>query len=91
MGQYMTISKTFGSMKLCQSFFEKFPDKKVQLPEDITQVPDLIIYLAKGEHEKDRISYVRIPAKDIVSNGQRNSMSIYNLKADLTLNNINKD
>lgn len=28
---------------------EKLPDKKVQFPEEQTQIPDLIIYLAKGE------------------------------------------
>lgn len=61
------------------------------MPEDITQIPDLIIYLAKGQKQKDRISYVRIPAQNIISSSQLNPMTIYNLKADLTLNNIKKD
>lgn len=61
------------------------------MPEDITQIPDLIIYLAKGQKQKDRISYFRIPAQNIISSSQLNPMTIYNLKADLTLNNIKKD
>lgn len=28
---------------------ETIPDKKVQFPEDPTQIPDLIIYFARGE------------------------------------------
>ena len=45
---------------------ETIQDKKVQLPEDITQIPDLIVYFAKGKKEKDRAAYMRKAGKSLV-------------------------
>lgn len=38
-------------------------DKKVQFPEDSSQVPDIIIYFCDGPEEKNRMCYTRIKAK----------------------------
>jgi hypothetical protein len=87
-GQYMIVSKSFGETKGNSiTFLERLADKKVQFPENQSQIPDLIFYLARGEQEKDRISYVRIPAKTIISSNLSKPMAIYCLKADLTLQN----
>lgn len=88
----MLVSRSFGQLvNKSNSFMEKLPDKKVQFPEEQTQIPDLIIYLAKGEKQKDRISYVRIPSHVLVATTISNPMNIYSLKGDLTLNNFTKD
>lgn len=91
-GQYLIVSRSFGELRgKSITFMERLPDKKAQLPDDLSQLPDIILYIAKGEREKDRISYIRIPAKDFVSSTISNPMKIFNLKADLSLNNIGKD
>lgn len=43
-------------------FQTPLPEKKVQFPEDITQVPDIIIYLCDGPKEENRICFARIKA-----------------------------
>ena len=64
---------------------DSLPDKKMQLAEDSSMLPDLIIYFAKGPKEKDRISFVRIKSIDIVSEIQNTEMSIYKFQTDYTL------
>lgn len=41
-------------------------DRKIALPVDINQIPDLIIYFADEDAESHRISYFRINAKKII-------------------------
>jgi len=45
----MIVSRSFGELRgKSITFMERLVDKKAQLPEDHSQVPDIIIYLAKG-------------------------------------------
>lgn len=48
----------------------------------MAQIPDLIIYFAKGPKEKDRISFIRIKAETFIAEGHINMMKIYELKPD---------
>lgn len=89
-GQYMIVSKDYqppnnGSLY----FLDRLPDKKVQFPEDYSQIPDLIVYFAKGPREKDRICYVRIAAHQLFL--PHAPMLIHELKPDMSLLNISKD
>lgn len=46
----MVVSKSSGQLQnRSHSFYEKLKDIKILFPEDHTQIPDLIIYVAKGE------------------------------------------
>ena len=93
LGQYVLIGQGHKDPKNgFINFYETFPDKKVHLPENTKQIPDLIVYLAKGTKEKDRVSYIRIPGHSIVSTSDSKiPMGIHDLKADLSLMNIGRD
>ena len=90
-GQYMIMGTSHKyTKKGFINFYESLADKKISLPEDRSQMPDLIVYLAKGLKEQDRISYFRIRAQTLVTSTFM-PMKIYELKADLSLMNIAKD
>lgn len=49
-GQHFLLSKNFGKHK--ENYLEfkyTFDEKKLQLPEDPSLIPDLILYFAKGK------------------------------------------
>ena len=61
LGQYFLLSKSYEKHKDGYlEIMDSLPDKKMQLAEDPTMLPDLILYFAKGPKEKDRISFIRI-------------------------------
>lgn len=80
------MSKSYGKHKDGYlEFYDILPDKKVQLTEDPTQIPDIILYFAKGTRERDRISFIRIKAETVVGDTIFNPMKIYELQPDLSL------
>ena len=86
LGQYFLLSKSYGKHKDGYlEIMDGLPDKKMQLAEDATMLPDLVIYFAKGPKEKDRISFVRIKSADVVSEIQSSEMTIYKFQTDHTL------
>jgi len=61
---------------LCE-FMEIMEDKKIQFPEDVSQVPDIIIYFCDGREEKNRLSFVRIKAPTVATNTRFKHSKIY--------------
>ena len=49
-------------------------------------MPDIIIYLATGREEKDRICFVRIKAQDVATKKRHQNSKIYELEGDKSLN-----
>lgn len=49
-------------------------DKKVNLPENARDMPDLVIYFCDGLKEENRLAYVRIKAKDVVEQQVRDGL-----------------
>jgi hypothetical protein len=47
------------------------PDKRVVLPKDIEDVPDVIIYFCDDDNESSRHSYCRITAKEILISDEK--------------------
>ena len=88
MGQYlMRANKKFTLQKekrICE-FQHILEDKKVQFPEDINQVPDIIIYLCDGPEEKNRMSFVRIKASHVETPNRIKNSEIYELDGDKSL------
>lgn len=80
MGQYlMRCNKVFPLEKekrVCE-FYHVMEDKKVQFPEDITQVPDIILYYCDGPEEKNRICFVRIKASSVETPIRKKNSDIY--------------
>lgn len=67
---------------------ETLDPKKLQFPEDVKQIPDIIVYYCDGLNEKNRMCYVRIPAADLVTSTRQNNTRIYELKADRCLGSL---
>jgi hypothetical protein len=41
-------------------------DKRVNLPENVGDMPDLVVYFCDGLKEENRLAYVRIGAKEVL-------------------------
>ena len=57
----------------------------MQFAEDISQVPDIIIYLCDGPEEKNRMSFVRIKASHVETPIRIKNSEIYELSGDKSL------
>ena len=71
--------------KRTAEFYYVMEDKKVQFPEDISQVPDIIIYLCDGPEEGNRICFTRIKASKVETAIRIKNSDIYELDGDKSL------
>ena len=88
MGQYLIRNDKkckLNKEKRIGEFQTPLPEKKVQFPEDITQVPDIIVYLCDGSEEKNRICFVRIKASSVETPIRNKNSEIYELDGDKSL------
>lgn len=89
MGQYLVrAEKKFNVEKRMCEFHHVMEDKKVQFPEDITQVPDIIIYFCDGPEEHNRMCYTRIKADTVQTPIRLKVSEIYELNGDKSLNGL---
>jgi hypothetical protein len=84
-GQYLIKSKPHQVVNGLCEFLEIMEDKKVQFPEDLTQVPDIIVYFSDGREEKNRISFVRIKATKVATASRHKHAKIYEMNGDKSL------
>jgi hypothetical protein len=57
----------------------------VQFPEDIEQVPDIIVYFCDGKEENNRMSFIRVKASKAVTNKRHKYSHIQELQGDKSL------
>lgn len=72
---------------MCE-FHYVMEDKKVQFPEDITQVPDIILYFCDGPEESNRMCFARIKAEEVQTPIRLKVSDIYELNGDKSLNKL---
>ncbi|CAI2384461.1 unnamed protein product [Moneuplotes crassus] len=63
-GPYKASSPVVKVKECCATWNHVFADMKITAPVEISQIYDVIIYLSTSKKEKDRICFLRIPAKD---------------------------
>lgn len=47
-------------------FYQSLPEKKVVLPSEVSDIPDIIFYFCDEDSEHSRHSFSRIPAADVL-------------------------
>ena len=88
-GPYLLKSKQYEINGNGSIFFvEDFLEKKVNMPLDIKQIPDIIIYFCSEDKEEKRMSFCRVKAKDVlVKSGESQDLKfrMFELKEDKSL------
>jgi hypothetical protein len=70
MGPYLLSSSKVKMQKGMCNWYQKLEDKKVVFPcgeGNQYMLPDVVVYLANGDYEKNRMSFIRLNAGKIVT------------------------